>query len=371
LNGTEVELNWSSGTDSDGDSTYDQYQFNSGTIVNATPPKTESGLSVGNYAWRVRTCDFFNYCSSWVEDSFLATGCAAVTTCPGNGGGGGGNCPECPSCGNGGGGGGGGGVPTPVCEGSYTLIIVTPPELKPGDHFDIDVSFESSIDLGKVKFTVDSPPGISIPPHNLNSLGADDKAEFTMKGVLSNSVEPKEYELTFKVFIDGALVITQKFKLGISIGALVEMPAEIPAANNLDVVKTINKKLAKGERMAFLAKAQGHSLFVVAINENSVELAIYSEPINLLVNLGETRSVDFEGDGAPDIAVKLSAINADGSVDITVSEISPMPTKEILLISAGAFLTMLVILLFVVKRVHDRQKARKMYKQMREIENRK
>jgi len=366
-NGTEVELNWSSGADSDGDLIYDQYQFNSGTIINATPPRTESNLSVGNYAWRVRSCDVFDYCSSWVEDSFLATGCAVVTTCPG-GGGGGGNCPACPSCGGGAGGGGGA---TPVCEGSYKLVITVPPELKPGDHFNLGVSFESSINLGKVKFTVNDVPGISIPPYNLNSLCAKDEADFTMKGILSNSVEPKEYELTFNVHIDGALVITQKFKLGVSTGAVVEMPAEIPAANNLDIVTSVTKKLAKGERITFLAKAQGHSIFIIAINENSVELAIYSEPINLLVNLGETSSVDIDGDGALDISIRLNAITEDGNADLTVTEINPMPTKEILLISAGAFLTLLVIVLIVVYRLHAREKARNLFRQIRAIENRK
>ena len=361
-NGTEVELNWSSGADSDGDSTYDQYQFNSGTIINATPPRTESGLSVANYAWRVRTCDSFNYCSSWVEDSFLATGCAAATTCTPCGGGGG-HCPECPPCG-----GGGGGVPAPVCEGSYNLVITVPPELKPGDHFELGVSFESSIDLGKVKFIVADIPGISIPPHNLNSLGAHDEADFTMKGVLSNSVEPKEYELTFNVFIDGALVIRQKFKLGVSTGAIVEMPAEIPAANNLDSVGSMRKKLAKGERMVFLVNAAGHSIFVIDITENAVQLAIYSEPINLLVHVGEIGSADLDGDGAPDISIRLNAITEDGKADITVTALKPMPTKEILLISAGAFLTLLVIVLIVVYRLHAREKARNLFKQIRAIE---
>ena len=367
-NGTSVELNWSSGTDSDGDSIYDQYQFNSGTIINATPPRTESGLSVANYAWRVRSCDSFNYCSSWVEDSFLATGCADVTTCEPCGGGGG-HCPDCPACDCGpGGGGGGGGAPAPVCEGSYKLVITVPPELKPGDHFDLNVAFESSIDLGKVKFVVEDLPGISIPPHNLNSLGAKDEADFTMKGVLSNSVEPKEYELTFNVYIDGALVIRQKFKLGVSLGALVEMPAEIPAENNLDSVGSIRKKLAKGERMAFLANAAGHSIFVVDITENAVQLAIYSEPISLLVHVGETGAVDINGDGKADITIKLNAITEDEKADITVTELKPMPTKEILLISAGVFLTLLVIVLIVIYRLHAREKARSLFKQIRAIE---
>jgi len=357
-NGTTVELAWSSGTDADGDGTYDQYQFNSGAIINATSPVNETNLTVGSYAWRVRTCDDFDSCSSWVEGTFLATGCAAAS-CPPCGGGGG-RCPSCPPC-----------EPVPclpvVCEGSYKLVITVPPELKPGGHFDLNVAFESSIDLGKVKFVVESQPGITIPPQNFNSVAAKDEINFAMKGVVAASVEPRDYEATMSVYVDNALTIAQKFTISVVSGALVEMPAELPSENNLDLIGSVRKKLAKGDRLPFLINGQAHSLFVAGILDNAVQISIYSEPINLLIHVGETKDVEVTGGGIADLSIRLNSID-DSTADITISKIKPFPAKELLLISAGVFLTLLVIVLIVIYRLHAREKAKKLFAQIRAIE---
>ena len=70
-NQNNVSLSWTSGTDPDGDATYDEYKFHSNSIIsNATSPQNESGLDYGSYTWRVRTCDNLSSCSAWSTDSF-------------------------------------------------------------------------------------------------------------------------------------------------------------------------------------------------------------------------------------------------------------------------------------------------------------
>ncbi|MBW3022814.1 hypothetical protein KY308_01810, partial [Candidatus Woesearchaeota archaeon] len=67
---TNVTLYWTSGTDSDGDPTYDQFQMDSGAIINTTSPKYEENLSYQTHTWKVRTCDVLGACSNWAQDSF-------------------------------------------------------------------------------------------------------------------------------------------------------------------------------------------------------------------------------------------------------------------------------------------------------------
>ncbi|MGC8850975.1 MAG: hypothetical protein ACP5O3_01960 [Candidatus Micrarchaeia archaeon] len=69
-----VTLHWTSGTDADGDSVYDEFQLDSNPVISpATSPRVESTLSFGWHTWRVRTCDnttASNSCSAWNSSSF-------------------------------------------------------------------------------------------------------------------------------------------------------------------------------------------------------------------------------------------------------------------------------------------------------------
>jgi uncharacterized membrane protein YvbJ len=94
---------------------------------------------------------------------------------------------------------------------------------------------------------------------------------------------------------------------------------------------------------------------------------MYSEPINLLIHVGETKDVEVTGGGIADLSIRLNSID-DSTADITISKIKPFPAKELLLISAGVFLTLLVIVLIVIYRLHAREKAKKLFAQMRAIE---
>ncbi|MBD3361533.1 hypothetical protein GF358_01945 [Candidatus Woesearchaeota archaeon] len=73
-----VTLYWTSGTDPDGHSTYDEYKFNGTLSSNITSPKTEDLTGIIDYfVWEVRTCDVNGACSSWVNDTFIKYICPA------------------------------------------------------------------------------------------------------------------------------------------------------------------------------------------------------------------------------------------------------------------------------------------------------
>jgi hypothetical protein len=73
-----ITLQWTSGTDSDGHSTYDEYRFNGTLSSNVTSPQTEILTGIVDYfVWEVRTCDVHGACSSWINDTFIKYVCPA------------------------------------------------------------------------------------------------------------------------------------------------------------------------------------------------------------------------------------------------------------------------------------------------------
>ncbi len=100
IDGTSATLEWTSGTDPENDTTYDQFQLDDNNITNSTSPQEVSFSGVEYHTWRVRTCDILGACSAWAEDTFIGYQCPSV-----GGGGGGirvitdeGVCPTCPIC---------------------------------------------------------------------------------------------------------------------------------------------------------------------------------------------------------------------------------------------------------------------------------
>lgn len=119
-------LTWVSGSDSDGDPTYDELSYQNGTSI-ANPATSPYNITSEKLIrWRVRTCDSFGACSSWNDVD--AVTCEQVgTTCPA--------CPTCTGGGGGNGGGTGGSSPAPpkkevglycngVDLGNYTLLRI-------------------------------------------------------------------------------------------------------------------------------------------------------------------------------------------------------------------------------------------------------
>lgn len=104
-----ITFEWTSGVDSDGDPTNDEFQLaNDSSFSNIisssttaiSPLTVTSGLFNTSFLfWRVRTCDNFSSCSSYVTDTFFIFTCAdqVITLVGGGGGGGGGGGRTCPA----------------------------------------------------------------------------------------------------------------------------------------------------------------------------------------------------------------------------------------------------------------------------------
>ncbi|GEM_PF-5498603 len=135
-----VALSWESGVDPDGDDVYDEYQFNGGNVISpAISPQYESNLSYfEKYSWRVRTCDKYGACSSWVEDTFI------TYYCPSGGGGSGGTCPT--------------GV-VYISEPSYNIFLEYPNLALLGDVFNVSVTTSSNVELN-LSYVLDYSSGL-------------------------------------------------------------------------------------------------------------------------------------------------------------------------------------------------------------------
>lgn len=74
-------LNWTSGTDPEGDATYDEVSYQNGTTISSPATAPLAVTTTPLIKWRVRTCDSIGDCSAWVEEDTL-TGTVVSTGCP-------------------------------------------------------------------------------------------------------------------------------------------------------------------------------------------------------------------------------------------------------------------------------------------------
>ena len=87
-------------------------------------------------------------------------------------------------------------------------------------------------------------------------------------------------------------------------------------------------KFGKGEIKNFLFWGENHSIKVVDFGENYVTIEIRSTPISFIVNAGEIKEVDINGDGTNDLIVTYNGI-VDGKADITIEQASASQTEEV------------------------------------------
>jgi len=215
-----VTLSWTSGTDAEGDPTYDEFQFGvdgnySSTVSPATSPQIQTGLSsCQRYTWRVRTCDNLS-CSAWAEDSFNT--CFATST------------------GGGSGGSRGGGTGAAVTTINYITSISAPLYVGPGETITVFVNYKSSTTTDKVKMSI-SGVDFSFQPVILKNVKSGEERTVAVTGVVDSDAKLGERTLTFSAYVNDDIVITKHFK--ITVGNVIvpvcgngicEAPIETPA----------------------------------------------------------------------------------------------------------------------------------------------
>ncbi len=70
-----------------------------------------------------------------------------------------------------------------------------------------------------------------------------------------------------------------------------------------------------------------HTITVASVNNGAVTLTIASKPLNVTMTIGETRLVDVNRDGIPDISIKLLGV-VNGLAQVAVHQL-PQPVKKV------------------------------------------
>jgi len=197
-NSSNASLNWASGVDPDGDSTYDQYGFRRFdqpyTTENASPPVLKTNLS-GSYFWRVRTCDSFGWCSDWNESSFTTLACGPVSC-------------VCPPCGGG------------ECPSAFNVFTLAPSIVQDGSAFVVDVTLENKDfvnALNYVSFEVEGTSSeLSIQSVQVARVNSGGKVQVRLPGEarLASSSD-KTFPLVLKIFKNNrqSLVYEKPFEI--------------------------------------------------------------------------------------------------------------------------------------------------------------
>ncbi|MBD3263144.1 hypothetical protein GF374_02065 [Candidatus Woesearchaeota archaeon] len=201
-----VSLSWTSGTDPEGDATYDEYQFglktnyNISNVSSATSPQSESGIvSCRYYKWRVRTCDTLGECSSWSVDDFstCSGGTTTVTT-------------ETT------GGGSTGGVLTVGGAPNYVATISSPLFVGAGDDFIIYINYKSSSYTKRAKIEVTGPDGFTFIPKTIRNIDSGIEKTVSIRGLVDKDIKLGEYTLRFAAVKDDAEVLSKHFIIKVS-----------------------------------------------------------------------------------------------------------------------------------------------------------
>jgi hypothetical protein len=112
---------------------------------------------------------------------------------------------------------------------------------------------------------------------------------------------------------------------GIFIFFILTSPHAQYSANQIS--NGVNVNLAQGKNTTFAVDNQQHIIEVNSVSTNSAVITIHSNPIILNLTVGETKEVDLNGDGTPDIIVKLVSIN-NGVPNVYIQKIKANCTEN-------------------------------------------
>lgn len=116
------------------------------------------------------------------------------------------------------------------------------------------------------------------------------------------------------------VVIVAVFLAVIHLGSMENLSIE-----DIEMGKAIS--LEAGNKVIFKFAEEDHSISVGSVGDSSVEIIIQSEIIRAMLNVGESKSFDLDGDGVDDLSVKLERI-VDGEPVLFVKKFVAEITGE-------------------------------------------
>ncbi len=107
-------------------------------------------------------------------------------------------------------------------------------------------------------------------------------------------------------------------------GIIIFLVTSVPSTANLSsqIQGGTNVNITQGKVVQFDLNNETHSIKVNSVTQNSVTLTIHSEPINVTLTVGEEKEVDLNGDGKPDLVIKLISIT-NGVPNLYIQKIIP------------------------------------------------
>jgi len=76
-----------------------------------------------------------------------------------------------------------------------------------------------------------------------------------------------------------------------------------------ELVGSVSYTLGLSEKVAFLLDGKNHSVTINSISATSVEIIVRSEPQTIVLNIGQEKRVDVNGDDKEDLVIQLKNIN--------------------------------------------------------------
>ncbi len=87
-----------------------------------------------------------------------------------------------------------------------------------------------------------------------------------------------------------------------------------------DLSHGVNFNLGENKARGFVVDDEKHTILVESVSEDSVELVIQSDPIKVIIRIGEEKKLDLDNDGFYDLLVRLDKIE-NGVPDLHIGRI--------------------------------------------------
>ena len=181
--------------------------------------------------------------------------------------------------------------------------------------------------------------------YGYGNIGSSDKLSYTVEWTTPGVNSDTYYDVTLKANA-GAHIYTKTFSNYIqvmnhdnggnsggggggstSIIPPVEQPTETPPQSAEQNSWENEFSVGLGESGEFNIGEEQHSFLITEITENSVIFFVFSEPIEVTLNVGETKNVDLNGDKVNDLAVTLKGITQN-KADLIFKDIAASKAND-------------------------------------------
>ncbi len=147
---------------------------------------------------------------------------------------------------------------------------------------------------------------------------------YTLLAYCNDSAGNKNYTNNITFSIELATASTTS-----SGGGGANVVSVIPAKELEEEGSSVNRTVRENAKIRFTLKEEVHTAKLESCDADSCDLVFESDPVRVVLNLGETEDIDLDADNVLDLKVKLLSITAAGSAEIEFTKISKDATLEI------------------------------------------